>query len=499
MSEFTGVGLGVKTPDVMAKLSSLLSVRQQQQQLRSATAEAAGAEQSQNQRAALADYMKNKLPTKVLEDGTIDLTGISSDPELLAAAGDKAQEVLQGMASIKAYQVDAKSKLWELDETKRHGVAQVAASLLTDPDVAAGPDDPDAKDKTVRGKQKLNDALEQFYESHGNDKSLLPAIAAYSHVIKNASPGGLRNVLTTMRASALTPDQQIGAQTPHLMSTGDALTNINPSAVPTNDIKIGLPPGVYTDANGAQFKVDNNGHRVSELGGTSPNAAPNAVPSAAPEPRRFVQPVPQQKELEEHISQTRKADSDYGQNRHVNEEILRLSQDTSTGPGSSVWHTGAIGKITGTFGGNAAADYQKIGAYLDRQAAMAGQQMGLPETNAGLQTAANLSGTTEYTPDALHTKVTLTDAMVEGAHQYRQGMDRVIGTGPNQDLTKLNEFRNQWANNFDPNIYRAENAIKRGDKKELAAIKDEVGSRGMAELKTKRDNLHKLEAGELLK
>jgi hypothetical protein len=50
-------------------------------------------------------------------------------------------------------------------------------------------------------------------------------------------------------------------------------------------------------------------------------------------------------------------------------------------------------------GGNQIADYQKIGAYLDRQAAMSATQMGLPETNAGLQTAANLSGTTEYTPE----------------------------------------------------------------------------------------------------
>jgi hypothetical protein len=73
-----------------------------------------------------------------------------------------------------------------------------------------------------------------------------------------------------------------------------------------------------------------------------------------------------------------------------------------------------------------------------------------------------------------------------------------VGTGQNQDLTRYNDFRAQWADNFDPNIFRAENAIRRGDKKELQAIKEEVGTRGMAELKQKSDNLHKLASGQLL-
>lgn len=499
MSEFTGVGLGVQTPDVMGKLSALLSIKQQQQQLRSQTAEASGAEQTQRQRAGIADYMKNKLPKYTLEDGTIDLPSISADPELFAAAGDKTEEILQGLAHVKEYQIGARDKLLALDEAKRKGVVEVSTALLGDPDINADPADPEFQEKNKRARQKLNDALTSYYDVHGKD--VLPAIATYKEAMDKAQPGGLPQVLRSMQMGAMSADSQVTAQRPQMISTGDRLHNIAPTAAPTEDINLSLSPGVYTDSNGAQFEYKNG--RLTPLGqgraGGSPSA-PNS-PTAKPteEPRRFIQPVPGQKDLEEHVTQTRKADSDYGQNRHVNEEILRLSADTATGPGSAVWHTGALGKITGTFGGNAGADYQKIGAYLDRQAAMAGQQMGLPETNAGLQTAANLSGTTEYTPDALQTKVKLTDAMVEGAHQYRQGLDKVIGTGPNQDLTKLNEFRNQWADNFDPNIYRAENAIKRGDKKELEAIREEVGSRGMADLKTKRDNLHKLERGELLK
>ncbi len=494
MAEFTGVGLGVQTPDMMGKLSQILSVRAQQQALRGQKAEVEGAEQTQRQRAGIAHYMATKLPKYTLEDGTIDLASISSDPDLYAVAGDKTTDVLDNLAAVKDRQVTARQSLFNLDQAKRKGVIEVTTALLSDPDVAANdPQDPQIGEKSSRAKQKLNDALTQYYDVHGKD--VLPAIAAYKSALDNAPPGGMSNVLKTMQLGAISAEQQIAAQKPQLVSTGGRLTNVAPTAIPIKDVPLSLPPGVYQDASGAQFEY--KGGRLVPLGtgGGSPSQSP-AAPTK--ETRKFVQPVPQQKELEEHVSTVRKADSDYGTNRHVNDELLRLSADTATGPGSALWHTGALGKITGTFGGNAAADYQKISAYLDRQAALSSQQMGLPDTNAGLQTAANLSGTTEYTPEALQTKVKLTDAMVEGAHQYRKGLDKVIGTGPNQDLASLQTFRGQWADNFDPNIFRVENAIRRGDTEELSQLKQELGARGMAELKKKSENLRKLERGELL-
>jgi hypothetical protein len=265
-------------------------------------------------------------------------------------------------------------------------------------------------------------------------------------------------------------------------------------------MQIGPGNEIVTDANGRQFIRNVQNNTVTPVGAPGGGQRPRAAapsPAAAPDQPTFTQPVPQQKELEQHVIDVRKADSDYGQNQHVNDELIRLSKDTSTGPGTKAWHN-TFGKVLGLGGGNQIADYQKIGAYLDRQAAMSATQMGLPETNAGLQTAANLSGTTEYTPEALQTKVNLTSAMVEGAHQYRHGLDKVVGTGANQDLSKLQQFRAQWADNFDPNVFRAENALRRDDKNELAEIREEVGTRGMAELKRKSENLRRLEAGELL-
>lgn len=478
MSDFTGVGLGTQTPDIMTKMSQLLSLKAKQQGLQGQAAEVAGAQQTQRQRAALAKYDFGK---HIGEDGTVDLNSLTTDPELHAAAGDQYLDILSHAAVAKQQQLEAKQKLVSLKGEQRNALSDMLGPLLSDKDVVEGSD---------KGKQKVNDAFVQYGELYGKD--VLPVISAYAPGVQKAPPHQLAAGLRAIQMQAQSASQQVASQQPNLVSTGPVLRNTNPNVAADagGDIPLGVGPGVYTDANGRQFYGAPGTGLAPVGGGPSPGAAPGQAP-------KFTQPVPGQKDIQSSIESTRQADADYGQNRHVNDTILKLSANTATGPGTETWHK-ALGRITGVAGGNQVADYQTIGAMLDRQAAMSAKQMGLPDTNAGLATAASLSGTTDYAPEALQTKVKLTDALVEGAHQYRQGLDKVVGTGPNQDLTKYNDFRSQWADNFDPNIFIAENALKRGDSKTLKSLQDEVGKRGMAELKQKSRNLRKLESGQLL-
>ena len=481
--EFTGVGLGVQSPDMLTKLSSLLTVKSQQQALAGQAAEVASAQQSQRQRAALAKYDFGK---HIGDDGTVDLNSLTSDPDLRAAAGDQFLDVISHAATAKEQQLAAKQKLVGLKSDQRNALSDMLGPLLSDKDVVEGND---------KGKQKVNDAFIQYGKLYGND--VLPVISAYAPGVQKAPPHALAAGLRAIQMQAQSAGQQLASQQPNLVSTGASLKNVNPNAAADAiaDVPLSVGPGVYTDANGRQFTFDPRTNQMTPVGAGRGAPGPGASPGA-PGPK-FTQPVPGQADIQHDVETTRKADADYGSNRHVNDTILKLSEDTATGPGTAAWHK-ALGRVTGLAGGNQVADYQTISAMLDRQAAMSAKQMGLPDTNAGLQTAAGLSGTTDYAPEALQTKVKLTDALVEGSHQYRQGLDKVVGTGPNQDLTRYNDFRAQWADNFDPNVFRAENAIRRGDKKELAAIKEEVGSRGMAELKQKSDNLRKLASGQLL-
>jgi hypothetical protein len=256
-------------------------------------------------------------------------------------------------------------------------------------------------------------------------------------------------------------------------------------------VRRGLSPGVQilTDSNGKQYRYNT---QTNQIEGQIGQPAPGTTQGQG----GFTQPIPNQGVKQQAIEDTRRADADYGVNRHVNDALLRLSQDTSTGPGTEVWHH-VLGALGAPVGSNNVSDYQTIGAYLDRQAALSAKQMGLPDTNAGLATAASLSGTTSYQPKALQTKVKLTDALVEGAHQYRQGLDRVIGTGPNQDLSRYDAYRAAWAQSFDPNVYRLENAVRRKDTEEVQSLKKELGPDGLKALAQKRRNLIQLSQGQI--
>jgi hypothetical protein len=207
----------------------------------------------------------------------------------------------------------------------------------------------------------------------------------------------------------------------------------------------------------------------------------------------FQQPVAGQQQVLQDIDSTRKnTDVIAPINRNINQHLLQLSSDTSTGPGSQT-----VQKVAAALHLPSGSNYQEISAYLDRQAAMSASAMGVPNTNAGLAASQSATGTTEYTPKALQEKVKFADALNSGSIAYRQGLDKAVGTGATPDLSKYQGFRGAWSQNFDPDVYRVEDAQRRGDKAELEAIRKRLGPDGMKQLATKSANLRMLENGQI--
>jgi hypothetical protein len=299
-------------------------------------------------------------------------------------------------------------------------------------------------------------------------------------------------------------------------TAGPYEANTNPYAFQPVGSKVGqtmdqgiAPEGrIISDVNNDQYIYDpkSNTARRIDTGGSPGNqrnggtgGGGSAPPANAPTRTQsgFTQPVPGQADIEKEVKQTRDSDSDYGLNRHINDQLLKLSGSTTTGPGSQDFHN-ALGGISSFTGGNVlgneAADYQTIDAYLQRQSALALKS--LPETNAGLATAQAMSGKTSMEPGALQTKVKLLDALTEGAHQYRQGLDRLIGSGTSQDLSKYQAYKSAWANNFDPRVYLYHNAKTR-DKAEGDSFAQTLSPAEARDLDRKRKNLALLAAGTL--
>jgi hypothetical protein len=159
--------------------------------------------------------------------------------------------------------------------------------------------------------------------------------------------------------------------------------------------------------------------------------------------------------------------------------------------------TATVQKLAAAAGLRSGSSYQEINAYLERQAAASAAAMGVPHTNAGLAASQSATGTTEYTPAALQEKVKFADAVNSGAMAYREGLDNAIGTGDVPNLKSYQKFRSAWAKNFDPDVYRADDAIRRGDTAELNSLKQRLGSQGMKVLAQKSANLRALENGQI--
>ncbi len=498
------VGLGVRTPDIGGKLSQLMSLQSQKQALAGQAAEVASAEQSQRQRAGIARYMFQKAPQYMLEDGTLDLPKISTDPELLQVAGDQAPAILQALAGVKEAQVSAKQKLWELDETRRVGVAQMAGALLQDPDIAAQPDDPKIAEKGERAKQKLNLAMERYLEAHPDS---IGQIAPYVDMLKRVPPGGYKQALTTVQLSALTPDSQVSAQRPQLVSKGDELINVSPTAVPTDPIRMGVSPepSILTDAKGNQFRFNPQTNTVTPVGtgGTGGGRAPAPPAQPAPTvqrptaaPNEFMQyDYPgQAKDIEiaqQEVQRVRASADRAPQRRGVYQEILKLSDDTSTGQLTAWLQKNPF--IGQAFGDN----YQTLAKNLEREAIENMSQMGTPQSNAGLDAAMAASGSTKFNPAALKAVTQFNYATNTALEQFRSGMDKAVGLSQT-DYSKLPEFKSAWAKNFDINIFKLENAMADGDTKTAEKIMDGLSKEKAAELLEKRENLKKLmETGAL--
>jgi hypothetical protein len=232
---------------------------------------------------------------------------------------------------------------------------------------------------------------------------------------------------------------------------------------------------------------------------TSPAPAAPVSPAGAPAPNRGVigtsqSPVAARQQAldQEAVAHVREAGDAAPNNRNINQQLLRLSDETRTGPA-----TAAVQKIAAALNMPSGSRYQEINAYLDRQAATNSAIMGVPHTNAGLAASQTATGTTEYTPQALQEKVKYADALNSGAMAYREGLDKVVGTGGTPNLQKYQQFRSAWAKNFDPDIYRVEDAQRRGDNAELNALRTRLGSRGMKVLAQKSANLRALENGQI--
>lgn len=442
------VGLQAEVPDVLGRLGQLL-------QLRRLKAEAASAEQSQRQRQAIAGYDWNR---HIGPDGTLDVDSFTRDPEAALTFGDQYVDYVHKASAAKAGQLEAKSKLVGLRTDQREAFAQMLNALRSDNDVA---EDNDA------GRRKVNDEMIRYGQLYGED--VLPVLEAYAPGFKNVPKGRLTDSLRAIGLQALSAQQQVQMQQPQYLNTGGEFEQINP---------LMAPPSAPASRGGG-------------TGGGGGAGGRSSIPTTiAPDtPLRYAGQQEDIKRNQEEVSSVRTAADQAPQQRAIYKHILELSRDTNTGPFVSYLQNTKIG---GQVFGD---DYQELGKYLEKNAIANMQAMGAPGSDARLAAASAANGSTKFNPKALQAVTEFNYATNSALENYRRGVDKAVGTAK-PDYTRLADFKSQWAQNFDVDIFRIENAEADGDKKALSDLREEIlRTPGRAkELQQKRKNLDALTA-----
>jgi hypothetical protein len=490
--------------------SGMLGLQQKQQALVGQAAQVQQEQLSAEAQQGTRDFFTSWSPgDHVAADGTTDIESAHGSDSYKSLSGLARTAVDQKLILIKQGQIQNAQSLLGLNNDQLVTGSRLLGGIAQDPDVVAGNTD---------GKAKVQAALRQWGDIGG------PAGARVALTYQGITNGEIKKGELPLRISALqrAADTALQRKISSPINTGaetqfgavDLLTGQRTTGA-GQSVGMGIPPGfsVVTDPRTQNpYLVNNQTGEMRDMGygfpGRPPGgggaaqpatAAPRAAggpPASLPRPNYQGQGADVQN-FQTEVHSTRAAGDQVGLARNINQQILRLSTDAKTGPGTDAWQH-VVGAVGAPFGLSPTASYQEVGKFLEKNALNNMQSMGGPPSDARLAAAVAANGGPNFSKEALQAVTKFNDATNTALGQYRQGMDHAVGMGQNVDYTRLPAFKSSWAQNFDVNVFRVENAIRDGDKAELAKIKAEIGAEGLKKLAAKRANLTALmQTGQL--
>ncbi len=470
-----------KKPDAFGKLSELINMQRASIAVQADKTALASAQQSQKQRAALADFDWSKLSC---DDGTIDLNKIMGSG-LREAAGDQFPQMLSQAVQIRQQQLGAKQSLLGLTNEQRGVFGQMVGALRSDPDIVKG---------TPEGQQKLQQALGQYVTMYGPDVENV--VKAYAGPIMNAPGGKIAQVLQNIQLQTTSASDQASRQAPQYTNTGGSLQQTNPYAqqgqAPGN-IPLTLAPGqqesVATDQLGNPISV------VRDPRGNIRGATP--LPGVQPFAAGERQSLEQQAEANtQAVVNNRLAAQLAPQQLDQIDKALKISSDVSTGGGDiartrAKWES-AIASVLPGFDTavDDATKLQMLDKYLERIAADSARVLGAnAATDAARESIARQNASTGYTRDAVQSVLEYAKAQTKAMSAKGDAQERWLKKEGNK-ITNQHEFETQWRQAYDPLLFQMEVLPEDKAKKKLAAESPER----RAELRKKLQQLRELGA-----
>ena len=520
MPDFVPIANQVNVPDPNQAFSTLgnilglkqkkLALQQQAQALQtgqyaqqSAQAGAQEAQQGMQERQKLQTAMKAGVDDqgKSLYNDQNEI-----DPDKVAAFATRAlpmtgQAVVQNILKTKADKTALSGAVADLNGKYRGDVAGIVRQSFNNPKANSDQIMADLQDYAKQNPQAAAvvlaaQPLVKHIDTAQDMKSRNDMVQHLFQVLQPASK-------TAEETTPTTENVDTGAQIQQ-----QNVNKLTGERTPVNTLNKSIPPG-YTMINGQLVRADQGGLSLPTVRNPSGPAPPaGGKLQGMPAPGVNANPGDVQRynstmeENRKHVQDVSGAANDtqngVGSTRYRNDQILSILQSTNaspTGPGAHTINYLAS-KLPGNFGGQYADNYQKLGHYLAQNSAAIATKMGVPGTNQGAAQADAAAGNTEQGRNALTEVTKVNDAMNTALDMYNRGLAKVSQNGA--DPSKVAAYRQAFGQNFDVNVLRYDDAVRRGDKKEIDVLKNQLGAQGLKQMGAKRKVLHSLaENGDL--
>lgn len=412
----------------------------------------------------------------------------------------------RGIAQSKSAQTEALSKQFDLSGAQSSRAMQIAGGLIQDPRIA--------KSDPVGTIDAANEAYSQmvasgipaqtadFWASQVKAKAHQPngALQFLSNAVRaNAGSGSQANVINAPLSQVTTPAGAMGfAQLqPGAPNAVPAATVGELNAAGGNIAPTVIQPGIQPSALETPA-TDVLGQPAIAVKDQRGNISYKAPPGANYKPvmsfpaGENAQTLPANQAMRE---QANALGASAPQQHFNNKQILDLSSDAFTGTGG-----GKLSAVLGAVGlqstNNVSSDTAQLKHFIALQIEQNASAQGA-NTDAARRLSEQAVLPTDSPEKAIKNITKVNDAYVTGNELYNQGMEAAINNPNNQfGVFAARQFRNAWAQNFDPRITLLENAQKSGDTATIDRILGPKGSPQRA--KAQKELLPKAQALRLL-
>jgi len=493
MADFTPVGTQIKPPQGMSlgemvNMANAAQQYQQAQQMNPIALETARSQLSRLNQLTPLEVRGKAAETKVSEETTEPRI---SQSKSLASKGE----------------TEASSAKMDLLNKTANTINSGTVSMINDPDVINAEQNPQTANIP-----KLINKLRMYGMSQANNAGIhmdqVGEILAPTMQIAANEPGSLRQHLKNQLQSQMDAHARATLMQPSgtAVSTGAggyvASQNIfgpqgQGQKLPGTEFTSQLPPGSRYESTGradlngnpTAYVKDANGKILGEVtipAGVqaapavaatnkpmmvAPTPAPTApaAPANAPARIRAGESPESYKASSELRVNARQAAAQTPMQQFTANQIIDLAGKAKTGVGAETLANIAGKLAIVPWTGNTATYFDNLGHYMTLQQASLAKSAGLSGTDQANQLAGQLSGTTNWTEDAIQSTARVNRALSTAASMFNNGIENRFAV--TKDPLAANDFQSQWSKTADINAIRLHDAIVN---KDIAGIKEVI-------------------------